>query len=545
MLDFGTKVVYILGVASCILLGSAPVPSQAQGATIPVVGVLASVTDGVSTPVRLATDSSGNIYVTDPRGGGILKYDNSGALIQTISTLKNVMGVAIATNGDLLVSQGSSVEVLDKTSGALLSQFGSFLSSNGIAVDGGGNIYVTDSLDNCVQVFNSAHAPVSTGTAAAGKPINSFGSVGRATGQFMRPTGITYEKISNQLAIVDTLAGQVQFYSTAGIYQSSIGSFGAGPLKFTSPQSIAFEYTKDSLTLSRMYVVDSFQGNVQVIDAATGAFLSYIGSYGLAGGELATPGDVLYDHFDPLNNRLLVANGSGVLSLFSIDMVTGTCGTSNNNAFMVAPTANLCRNGIVTNFIGSGPWSWSCAGQNGGTTATCSASLLTNQIAVNIIGSNGGNGSVTSNPGGLNCLNGTCTANFVAGSSVTLIPLATASSTFVGWSGDCSSAGTGDCTVSMTAARNVTATFALIPKARSNSTPYGTIASAYAAINVSGTIDAQSSTFVENLIFNRGSVVTLKGGYDSIYSTRTGYTVLNGTLTINSGKLVVDRLIIK
>lgn len=539
------KTVCIIGLAVFIFLGTISASKDARGATAPLVSALPSVTDGVSTPVRLATDSSGNIYVTDPRGGGILKYDGAGNLLQTISTLKNVFGIAIAKNGDLLVSQGASVAVINKTTGALLSQFGTFTGSNGIAVDSIGNIYVTDSLNSCVQVFNSAYAPVNTGVAAAGKPANSFGTAGRAIGQFVRPTGISYEKLSNRLAIVDTLAGQVQFYSTTGIYQSSIGSFGSGPLKFTAPQGIAFEYTKDDKTLSRIYIADSFQSTVQVIDAASGAFLSYIGSYGVAGGELVNPGDLLYDRFDQLNNRLFVANGTGTLSLYSIDMITGTCGSANNGVFTVAPTTNLCRNGIVTNFSGSGPWSWSCAGQNGGATATCSASSPMYLATVNIVSSNGGGGSVTSNPGGINCLGGACSANFAAGSSVTLMARANTGSTFAGWSGACASAGTGDCTISMTAVRSATATFGLIPKARVSGTPFGTIASAYATINISGIIETQAITFIENLILNNGSAVTMQGGYDPAFSARTGYTVLDGTLTIGSGSLVVDQLVIQ
>lgn len=539
------KNISITCVAILFLVLSPPLPNNSYGAVAPLVSALPSVKSGISTPVRLAEDSTGNIYVTDPRGGGILKYDSAGNLLQTISTSKNVYGVAIAGNGDLLVSQGTTVAVFNRTTGAQISQFGTFLGSNGIAVDNLGNIYVTDSLNSCVQVFNPAYLPVNTGAAAAGKPANSFGTAGRATGQFVRPTGISYEKISNKLAIVDTLAGQVQFYSTTGVYQSSIGSSGAGPLKFTAPQSIAFEYSKDGNTLSRIYIVDSYQSNVQVIDAATGVFLSYVGSYGLAAGQLINPGDILFDRFDPLNNRLLIANGSGTLAIFSIDMITGTCGTSNNGSFIAAPTNNLCRNGMLTNFSGSGPWSWSCAGQNGGTTATCSAAALLHQTTINIVASNGGSGSVTSNPGGINCISGTCSASFAAGSSVTLMPRANVDSIFAGWTGDCGSAGKGDCTASMTANRNATATFTLIPKARVNGVPFGTIASAYAAINLSGIIEAQAITFVENLNLNRGSAVTLQGGYDSAYSSRIGPAVLNGTLTVGTGSLVVDGLVIQ
>ncbi|MBU4351265.1 hypothetical protein KKH63_02965 [Patescibacteria group bacterium] len=70
-----------------------------------------------------------------------------------------------------------------------------------------------------------------------------------------------------------------------------------------------------------------------------------------------------------------------------------------------------------------------------------------------------GSGTVTSNPAGINC-GSTCSASFNSGTSVTLTAAAATGSTFTGWSGaGCS--GTGTCTVSMTAARAVTATFTL------------------------------------------------------------------------------------
>jgi hypothetical protein len=67
-----------------------------------------------------------------------------------------------------------------------------------------------------------------------------------------------------------------------------------------------------------------------------------------------------------------------------------------------------------------------------------------------------GGGTVTSSPAGINC-GSTCGASFSSGTSVTLTAVAVSGSTFAGWSGACS--GTGNCTVSMTATRSVTATF--------------------------------------------------------------------------------------
>ena len=64
----------------------------------------------------------------------------------------------------------------------------------------------------------------------------------------------------------------------------------------------------------------------------------------------------------------------------STTAINGACGSSNGQTLSSAPTTNLCSTGIVSSVSGSGPWTWTCPGSNGGTTASCSAlatSLLT------------------------------------------------------------------------------------------------------------------------------------------------------------------------
>lgn len=165
------------------------------------------------------------------------------------------------------------------------------------------------------------------------------------------------------------------------------------------------------------------------------------------------------------------------------------------------------------------------------------------QLSVTIQGLYGGGGSVNSNPSGIACSSGTCTANYASGTSVTLTPTANISSLFSAWSGNCT--GSSNCTVSMTEDRSATASFSLIPRARVAGIPYGSLSSAYVAVPASGVLEAQALIFVEDLSLNRGILFSLTGGFSSDYSTRNGYTTLQGRLTIGTGTATVDRLIIK
>ena len=74
--------------------------------------------------------------------------------------------------------------------------------------------------------------------------------------------------------------------------------------------------------------------------------------------------------------------------------------------------------------------------------------------------SGSGSGTVVSSPAGIRC-GSTCSFEFGYGTSVTLTVTPTTGSNFTGWSGACF--GVGPCTVSMTRARSVAASFSLLP----------------------------------------------------------------------------------
>ena len=70
-----------------------------------------------------------------------------------------------------------------------------------------------------------------------------------------------------------------------------------------------------------------------------------------------------------------------------------------------------------------------------------------------------GNGTVTSNPVGINC-GADCSENYANSTLVSLVATPATGSTFTGWSGACS--GTGSCVVNMSSAKSVTASFSQI-----------------------------------------------------------------------------------
>ena len=123
----------------------------------------------------------------------------------------------------------------------------------------------------------------------------------------------------------------------------------------------------------------------------------------------------------------------------------------------------------------AGPGSTFTGWSGGGCTGTNAVCTLTMPAATEVVATDvvatfagekrtltvtragGGTGTVVSTPAGLIDCGTTCTANVDDGAVVQLTATPAMGSTFVGWSGACN--GTGACSVTMTTARAVTATF--------------------------------------------------------------------------------------
>jgi hypothetical protein len=66
-------------------------------------------------------------------------------------------------------------------------------------------------------------------------------------------------------------------------------------------------------------------------------------------------------------------NGVSLAMSEAAHVSNGVCGSANGVAVSSAPSSGLCSSGTASAITGTGPWNWSCAGSNGGSTAQCSA----------------------------------------------------------------------------------------------------------------------------------------------------------------------------
>jgi hypothetical protein len=483
-----------------------------------------------------------------------------------------------------------------------MGSFGVFKKAHGIAVDAVGSIYVTDSEDDCVQKFDSNFNPVTISIHSVNKPVNSFGTTGLLTGQLKHPAGITYEKVSGQLAVADSLNGRIQFFDKDGNYLSKVGAFGSGPLKFTMPKGIAFEYDSTGTAVSRYYVVDSFQSNIQVIDAATKTFQNYIGSYGYDLGSLVAPSDVEVDQSNPLTPVLIVANEIGLITRYGIDSLEPTdvkvlppteVGklklTWTNPLIPTFSSIHIYQSttpGSIGTLIGGnivGATSYTDANLIAGTTYyytvrgvnnSSAESPNTNQVSgttlssylltVEVAGT--GDGTISSNlplPG-LTYNSGTNPPSYTAlvnsGTPVTISANHGVSSFLSSWTGGvCNNSTLADCGFTM--ASNVTVRANFDKQFKFKIDPSGiysgrnendTLQFIYNQATDGDTIMAMSgvspaydvATYLAMTAANNIKV-TIAGGYDAEYSSASGFTTLTGRINVRAGKVVFKNIKIK
>jgi LmbE family N-acetylglucosaminyl deacetylase len=193
-------------------------------------------------------------------------------------------------------------------------------------------------------------------------------------------------------------------------------------------------------------------------------------------------------------------NGSGTVTSSPSGI---NCGTDCEGEYEQGKEVTLAPNPAGgSEFKG---WSGACTG-----TGTCKvtmsaaksvgAEFVLERHALSVTKAGNGSGTLTSSPAGISC-GATCSASFDHGTEVTLTPAAGTGSEFVKWTGACT--GSGACKVTMTAAKSVSAEFALEKHALAvtrTGPGSGTVTSSPAGIECGATCSAE---------FDHGTEVTL------------------------------------
>ncbi len=169
-----------------------------------------------------------------------------------------------------------------------------FVAPSGIALGEDGDIFVADSELGFVARLNHKG--------------ESLGVIGQ--GELRRPVGVAYDAATHLLYVVDTYGHDIKVYGEDGRLLRTLGRRGENPGEFNYPTYIA-------LAKGNLYVSDTMNARVQVLDAKTGRSKLVIGELGLNVGNLVRPKGVSVDSegnvyvVESYFDRLLVYNKDG------------------------------------------------------------------------------------------------------------------------------------------------------------------------------------------------------------------------------------------
>ncbi len=212
-------------------------------------------------PNCVAVDDDGRIFVSDGKLGKVLIFDAQHKIVDQIKGFVDPVGLAIDKENRLLYvvdTQQDQVLVYDADSLKPLRKIGTtgkkhtlttpgdFALPTDVAVDKDGNIYVTDTLNWRVEIFD-----------ADGKFISQFGQHCDAIGCFERPKGIAVDS-DGHIWVVDTGLGLVQAYNRDGALLGYVGGPGRNLGQFNDPMGIVIDQN------NRMFVSEQYPwGRVQ------------------------------------------------------------------------------------------------------------------------------------------------------------------------------------------------------------------------------------------------------------------------------------------
>jgi uncharacterized repeat protein (TIGR02543 family) len=190
------------------------------------------------------------------------------------------------------------------------------------------------------------------------------------------------------------------------------------------------------------------------------------------------------------------------------------------------------------------------ANYNGSTSPVLYQTVL-KAVTYTVNFSAGANGMVSPD-GGTTTVLSSVQSPIISGTNTTAITaVPDADYRFVNWTGD-NGFVTTDVNpliiTNVTSDLNIKANFSYVPPARIDTVPPQYFSSLQAACNaaLSGqTVQARIFTFVEDLALTKATDIIIQGGYDTSYLSQSGYSVLQGKLTVGRGTLVTERLTVK
>jgi sugar lactone lactonase YvrE len=255
-----------------------------------------------SGPTGIAVDSGGTVYVVDTLNSTIRKITSTGV----VTTLAGLAGQTGSVDG-----AGAAAR---------------FTFPRGIAVDGGGTVYVADSLNGTIRTITPAGV-VSTLAGLAG----SFGSadgVGAAA-RFSDPEGIAVDD-AGTLYVADSGNNVIRTVTPAGVVITLAGMAGSSgsadgtgsAARFSGPSGISVD------AAGTIYVGDSFNHTIRRVTPA-GVVSTFAGMVGFSGGTNGTGSAARF--FNPIG--VAVARFGG--TVYVADRIDGT------------PSSNFARSGSV------------------------------------------------------------------------------------------------------------------------------------------------------------------------------------------------------
>ena len=217
----------------------------------------------------LAMDDDDRLFVTDTQLHHVLVFNpkHEQEAVFGAADLVSPCGIAIDTENRFVYvvdTQLDQVLVFDADSYKLLRRIGTSgknhtLTSPGnfslptcVAVDKDGNVYVTDTLNDRVEIFD-----------ADGNFISQFGQDGDGPGRFARPKGLAID-CDGHIWVVDEVQSRVQVFDKEGRLLIYFGEEGWYPGQFRAVYDIAFD-KKDN----EMITSEQWPGRLQVFRYVT------------------------------------------------------------------------------------------------------------------------------------------------------------------------------------------------------------------------------------------------------------------------------------